>query len=58
MGIMGEVEIMTQAEKTLQRAKETAERVAATKEGRKAARLSDGEPDLEAITQALFGRDV
>jgi hypothetical protein len=45
---------MTQADETIARAIDIAERIAATKEGRDAARLSDGVPELEAVTRALF----
>lgn len=49
---------MTSAAKLIDRASQVAERIAATKEGREAARLSAGNPALEAITHRLFGRDV
>jgi hypothetical protein len=49
---------MTQAEQAMKRAIEIAERIAATKEGREAARLSDGVPELEAITRALFANQI
>ena len=42
----------------IREAQERAERIAATKEGRKAARLSSGTPELESVTRALFGRDI
>ena len=48
---------MTQAEQAMKRAIEMAERIAATKEGREAARLSEGVPELEAITRALYGQE-
>lgn len=49
---------MTPAQKLIKQAREEADRIASTKEGRKAAKLSDGNSDLEAVTRALFGRDV
>lgn len=48
---------MTQADQIIARAIQTAERIAATKEGREAARLSEGVPELEAITRALYGQE-
>jgi regulator of protease activity HflC (stomatin/prohibitin superfamily) len=49
---------ITPAARLIAEAREMAERIAATPEGRRAARLSEGNPDLEALTRAIFGRDV
>jgi len=46
------------AARLIAEAREMAERIASTPEGRKAARLSAGVPEFEAITRALFGRDL
>ena len=46
---------MTPAQKLIQQAREEAERIASTKEGREAARLSEGNPALEALTRQIYG---
>lgn len=46
------------ATRLIRAAQESAARIASTKEGREAARLSSGTPALEAITKLLFERDV
>lgn len=49
---------MTPAQKLIQQAQEDAERIASTPEGRKAAKLSEGNEALEELTRRIFGSDL